>query len=328
MRFLPLNHTNFIVELKDLDETLALLSALQAAPLPGINEMIPAACTLMIGFSPDITSAEELAGQILKLDLSQPVSRDDKFVEVPVDYNGEDLAEVAEITGLSIQEVIRRHTEREYMVAFCGFAPGFGYLVGGDPALRVPRRKTPRTRIPAGSVALAGNFSGVYPQVSPGGWQLIGATPVKMWDLTRSPPAYFQPGYRVRFVDLAAAKSIISIPPASEPVRAQTSSDESAVRFSITASPLPALFQDLGRFGQTGQGVSASGALDRGSFKAANRLVGNAEDEPCLELTGGGFSFRSHGAAVIGITGAPCGIRIRTESGKTSNSRNLYAGCA
>ena len=319
MRFLPLNHTNFIAELKDLDETLALLSALQAAELPGLTDMIPAARTLMIGFSPAITSAEELAGEILQLNLAQPVSRDDKCVEVPVNYNGEDLADVAQITGLSVQEVIRRHTSRDYRVAFCGFAPGFGYLVGGDPALRVPRRKTPRTRIPAGAVGLAGEFSGVYPQASPGGWQLIGTTPLKMWDLTRTPPAYVQPGYRVRFVDLASAKRIVCTPPAIEPETSQPESetDKNAVRFSILAAPLPALFQDLGRFGQTGQGVSASGALDRGAFKAANRIAGNAETEPCLELTGGGFSFRSHGAAVIGITGAPCGIRIRTGAGKT-----------
>jgi biotin-dependent carboxylase-like uncharacterized protein len=226
------------------------------------------------------------------------------------------LPEVAEITGLTVAEVVRRHTERDYMVAFCGFAPGFGYLVGGDPALHVPRRKTPRTRIPAGSVGLAGNFSGVYPQISPGGWQLIGTTPVKMWDLTRTPPAFFQPGYRVRFVDLATSKREFSIPataPKAEPPRA----DKSTVQFSILAAPLPALFQDFGRFGQTGQGVSTSGALDRGAFKAANRVTGNAENEPCLELTGGGFSFRSSGSAVIGITGAPCDITIRTANSKT-----------
>ncbi len=319
MRFLPLNHTNFIVELKDLDETLALLSTLQAKPLPGIKEMIPAARTLMIGFAPDIATAQDLAWTISKLDLGGPVGRDDKCVEVPVDYNGEDLPEVAELTGLSVQDIIRRHTEREYMVAFCGFAPGFGYLVGGDPALHVPRRKTPRTRIPAGSVGLAGNFSGVYPQISPGGWQLIGTTPVKMWDLARTPPAYVQPGYRVRFTDLAATKRHISIPPAAGEAKtpAQTHVPENAVQFAILAAPLPALFQDLGRFGQTGQGVSASGALDRGAFKAANRIAGNPETEPCLELMGGGFSFRSTGRAVIGITGAPCGIRIRTAAGKT-----------
>jgi hypothetical protein len=114
------------------------------------------------------------------------------------------------LTGLSVEEVIRRHTDSEFTVAFCGFAPGFGYLVGGDPALQVPRRQSPRTKIPAGSVALAGAFSGVYPQASPGGWQIIGTTPEKMWDLSRDPPALFQPGYRVRFADLAKSKATIA----------------------------------------------------------------------------------------------------------------------
>ena len=316
IRFLPANRTTLLAELKDLDETLALFSALRAEPLPGIKEMIPAARTLMIGFAPDITNAEELAGKIAKLDLTQPVRRDDRLVEVPVDYNGEDLPEVAEITGLAVAEIIRRHTERDYMVAFCGFAPGFGYLVGGDPALHVPRRKTPRTRIPAGSVGLAGDFTGVYPQISPGGWQIIGTTPVKMWDITRTPPAYFQPGYRVRFIDLASSKREFSIPTMPAAALEAPRTDDNAVQFSILAAPLPALFQDLGRFGQTGQGVSTSGALDRGAFKAANRLTGNTENEPCLELTGGGFSFRSQGSAVIAFTGAPCAISIRTENGK------------
>jgi KipI family sensor histidine kinase inhibitor len=328
MRFLPLNLTSFLVELNDLDETLALLAALQANPPPGIKEMVPAARTLMISFAPEVTSAAALAGSLSKLDLVAPVRQDDRIVEVPVDYHGEDLAEVAELTGLSVEEVIRRHTSREYKVAFCGFAPGFGYLVGGDPALHVPRRKSPRTRIPAGSVGLAGNFSGVYPQVSPGGWQLIGTTPVKMWDITRNPPAYFQPGYRVRFVDLAKAKTQLSVAMPAEPADApQAEPAGENAQFSVTAALLPASFQDLGRYGQTGQGVSASGALDRGAFKTANRMVGNDETTPCLELMGGGFSFRSNARAVIGVAGAPCAITIRTAEGKALTART-YAPLA
>ena len=318
MRFLPLSLTSFLVELDDLDETLALLAALQANPPPGIREMVPAARTLMISFAAEVTSAAALAASLSKLDLVAPIRQDDRIVEVPVDYHGEDLGEVAELTGLGVAEVIRRHTSRDYKVAFCGFAPGFGYLVGGDPALHVPRRKTPRTRIPAGSVGLAGNFSGVYPQVSPGGWQLIGTTPLKMWDITRTPPAYFQPGYRVRFIDLATVKTQVSVSMPAPPAEAPPSdpAGENAGQFSVITAPLPALFQDLGRFGQTGQGVSASGALDRGAFKAANRMVGNAEAEPCLELMGGGFSFRGNKRVVIGLAGAPCALKIRTADGK------------
>lgn len=321
MRFLPVNLDSLLVELPSLDETLSLFGVLQAQALPGIKDIIPAARTLLISFAPHVTSATALAAQISQLDLRGVINRASQCVEVPVDYNGEDLPDVAALTGLTMADVIRRHTEHEYMVAFCGFAPGFGYLTGGDPALQVPRRKTPRTRIPAGSVGLAGGFSGVYPQASPGGWQIIGTTPLKMWDLSRTPPALFQPGYHVRFIDRAKAGRDFFIPARPDPVPVSPPQTpalaDQTIGFLVLATPLPALFQDLGRFGQTGQGVSNSGAMDRGALKAANRLVGNAVTEPCLELTGGGFTFRSTGRTVIGLTGAPCDLTIHTADGQT-----------
>jgi KipI family sensor histidine kinase inhibitor len=315
MRFLPVSLTTILVELADLDETLALFASLQADPIGGIEEMVPAARTLMIRFRPEKVSVAALAARISIRDLSAKIAPSKHLVEIPVRYDGEDLADVAELTGLSVEEVIRRHTESEFTVAFCGFAPGFGYLVGGDPALHVPRRKSPRTRIPAGSVALAGAFSGVYPQASPGGWQIIGTTPVKMWDIDRDPGALFQPGYRVRFFDLEKAGKTVSIP---EPVaRAEKLVPADAPQFKVLAAPMPAMFQDLGRFGQTGQGVSASGALDRSAFNAANRIVGNPANTPTLELTLGGFSFESNIRAVIGLAGASCPVTVRDSTGRS-----------
>lgn len=315
MRFLPVSLTTILVELADLDETLALFASLQAAPVDGIEEMVPAARTLMIRFRPEKVSATELATRISTRDLSAKIAPSEQLVEIPVRYDGEDLNDVAELTGLSVEEVICRHTESEFTVAFCGFAPGFGYLVGGDPALHVPRRKSPRTRIPAGSVALAGAFSGVYPQASPGGWQIIGTTPVKMWDIDRDPGALFQPGYRVRFFDMETSGKTVSIPePAS---RADRTAAAETAQFKVRAAPMPALFQDLGRFGQTGQGVSASGALDRGAFTAANRIVGNPVNMPALELILGGFSFESNVRAVIGLAGAPCLVTVRDAAGRS-----------
>ncbi|NYJ02029.1 allophanate hydrolase subunit 1 [Nocardioides thalensis] len=122
-------------------------------------------------------------------------------VVVPVAYDGADLDVVARLTGLSVEEVVAAHTGTSWRVAFGGFAPGFAYLVGGDPRLQVPRRDTPRTAVPAGSVGLAGEFSGVYPRESPGGWQLIGRTDEVMWDVDREPPALLAPGATVRFVE-------------------------------------------------------------------------------------------------------------------------------
>jgi KipI family sensor histidine kinase inhibitor len=124
----------------------------------------------------------------------------DTVLDVPVVYDGQDLAEVADILGCSADEVVRRHTGTVWTVAFCGFAPGFGYLTDGTGSWDVPRRSTPRTTVPAGAVALAGEFSGVYPRESPGGWQLIGRTRLQVFDLDRDPPALLAPLTRVRFV--------------------------------------------------------------------------------------------------------------------------------
>ena len=321
MRILPVSLRTLLVELADLNETLALFASLQAEPVAGVEEVIPAARTLMIRFEPDIVSAERLAARLAERDLSRPPERRGALVEVPTLYDGEDLEEVARLTGLGVQEVIARHAASEFTVAFSGFAPGFGYLVGGDTALHVPRRQSPRTRIPAGSVALAGAFSGVYPQTSPGGWQLIGTTPVPMWDLQRSPPALFQPGDRVRFVPIDATEAArlkaeieARAAPAPEP-------DTAPGGLLVQAAPMPALFQDRGRFGETGQGVSASGALDAGAMRLANRLVGNRSDAPVLEITGGGLRFEAREAAVVALAGAPAPLTLTDASGRVLATR-------
>jgi KipI family sensor histidine kinase inhibitor len=127
------------------------------------------------------------------------VAADTAEVVITVRYDGPDLADVAALTGLTEDEVVAAHTETGWTVGFGGFAPGFAYLVGGDSRLHVPRRDTPRPSVPAGSVGLAGNFSGIYPRSSPGGWQLIGRTDAELFDVNRDPPAILQPGMRVRF---------------------------------------------------------------------------------------------------------------------------------
>lgn len=121
-------------------------------------------------------------------------------IEISVVYDGADLDDVARHTGLSADEVVAAHTGTPWTVAFGGFAPGFSYLVGGDPRLHVPRRESPRGRVPAGSVGLAGEFSGIYPRESPGGWQLVGRTDLTMWDTAREEPALLTAGMTVRFV--------------------------------------------------------------------------------------------------------------------------------
>ena len=300
MRFLPVNLDALLVELDDLPQTLALLAALQAEPLDGVLELVPAARTILVRFRPSAVSAQALATAIAGRRLDRATERAGTLVEIAVDYRGEDLDEVARMLGTTREQVIAWHTGSEYTVAFTGFAPGFAYLSGGDPRLVVPRRKTPRTQVPAGSVALAGDFSAVYPQQSPGGWQLIGVTATPMWDLARPVPALLQPGFRVRFVD--ATGRTAQTPKASVEAPPRPAHDGPALE--VLRPGLQALFQDLGRHGQAGQGVSASGALDQGALRTANRLVGNAPGAAALEIVDGGFALRSHGDTVLAVTGA------------------------
>lgn len=129
------------------------------------------------------------------------------LVEVPVVYDGPDLAFVAERWGVTEAEVVARHTSWEFVSAFCGFAPGFAYLVGLPVGLSVPRLSTPRPRVENGAVGLAGEYCGVYPSASPGGWRLLGRTDLTLWDVTRDPPALLAPGTRVRFRDASSLGS-------------------------------------------------------------------------------------------------------------------------
>lgn len=201
MRLLPCGDAGLLIELADLDAVLAMYAELDDLQPTGIIDMVPAARTLLLTIDPAVTDPAAVA-QVVRGCSPTPEARPSAGqVEVPVVYDGPDLDEVASLTGLSTREVIRVHTEHEWTVAFCGFAPGFGYLVSSDVRLDVPRRENPRTKVPAGAVALAGGFSAVYPRESPGGWQLIGRTEVIAWDLTRDPPALFAPGVRVRFVE-------------------------------------------------------------------------------------------------------------------------------
>jgi KipI family sensor histidine kinase inhibitor len=316
MRFLPVNLNAVLVELDDLTQTLALLASLRADPIAGIEELVPAARTLLVSFRPAAIAADELVRRIGQRSLDARETRIDKRIEIPVRYDGEDLAEVAGLLGITPDEVVRRHTGSDYTVAFTGFAPGFAYLSGGHPSLNVPRRKVPRTRIPAGAVGLAGSFSGVYPQASPGGWQIIGITDAPMWDLSRAAPALpalLQPGDTVRFVDVTAQPH--AAPVAATAAPSQPAAAPGGCAFEIRAAGLQALLQDGGRHGQAKQGVSASGAMDRRSLQAANRLVGNASDAACIEIAYGGFQLACRGDAVVAVTGADGPVTLTRADG-------------
>jgi KipI family sensor histidine kinase inhibitor len=201
MRFLRAGGSAVLVELDGLEQVIGLHAALCRTPPAGTVELVPAARTVLVVFDGSATSADRVVADVRRREIDPAGEQGGSLVEIPVVYDGEDLREVAELTGLTEQEVVTRHRQPEYRVAFCGFAPGFAYIAGADPALRVPRRDTPRTRVPAGSVGLADEFTGIYPREMPGGWQLIGCTDAVLWSLDREPPALLPPGTRIRFVE-------------------------------------------------------------------------------------------------------------------------------
>jgi KipI family sensor histidine kinase inhibitor len=182
-------------------EVLAWVDALGAARLPGVLDIVPAARTVLVKLdNPRLQGVirQRLRKMRVAADIDAPADRSADVV-IDVVYDGPDLTEVANHTGLTTAQVINAHTSTLWRVGFSGFAPGFAYLVDGDERLRVPRRSEPRTSVPAGSVALAGEFSAIYPRQSPGGWQLIGHTNAVLWDLDRPNPALLTQGMWVQF---------------------------------------------------------------------------------------------------------------------------------
>ena len=194
MKLLPYGPRAVLAEFGTLQEVMSAATTWRAAAFPGVLEVVPAARTVLVVHD----------GSFLVDSLRSPAPGVGPTVEpaqvtIDVDYDGEDLAEVAATCGLSVAEVVVLHTSAQYSVAFCGFMPGFGYLVGLPAALHIARRATPRTRVPVGSVAIAAEFTGVYPQASPGGWHLLGRTDAELCNEQREPPALLHPGTVVRF---------------------------------------------------------------------------------------------------------------------------------
>jgi KipI family sensor histidine kinase inhibitor len=182
-------------------EVLAWTGALREAALPGVLDIVPASRTVLLKLAgPRHQSAVRRRLRTLQVAPDTVTTTPpEQPMTIDVVYDGADLAEVADRTGLSTAQVINAHTSTPWQVGFCGFAPGFAYLVGGDPRLAVPRRSEPRSSVPAGAVGLAGEFTGIYPRRSPGGWQLIGHTEAVMWDIDRPNPALLTPGMWVQF---------------------------------------------------------------------------------------------------------------------------------
>jgi KipI family sensor histidine kinase inhibitor len=203
---------------------VALAAAVRASSLPGVLDVAPAYASVCVRYDPAAWSTIRLSafdaiaarvGTFVDNAASTPIQAPSPVLEIPVCYGGEfgpDLGAVAQHAGLDKAAVIARHNAADYRVAMLGFAPGFPYLLGLDPALHTPRRASPRTRVPAGSVAIGGAQTGIYPRASPGGWQIIGRTPLRLFDPHRDPPAWLAAGARVRFRAIDAEQFVTATP--------------------------------------------------------------------------------------------------------------------
>ncbi len=333
-RVRPLGDRALIVDLPDLRSVIALHAALAARPR-GVEDVVLAARTLAVLTEPrriDLDRARTwveraLAGALVREPStrqpsaaeprgeagSAPGPADGSVPEVVIDvvYDGEDLPALERSTGVAVDELIRRHTRAVWRVAFCGFAPGFGYLVTDDDWFQVPRRPSPRTRVPAGAVGLAGGFSGVYPREGPGGWQLIGRTDAPLWRPRAARPALLVPGAVVRFREVAALPddAAVDIPAEHGDELAATVPAVTVPAVTVVRAGPQLLVEDLGRPGFASVGAGRSGALDRAALRLANRLVGNHETAAGVEALVGA-ELRFERGAWFAVTGARGALRL------------------
>jgi KipI family sensor histidine kinase inhibitor len=259
----------------------ALDLVLAHAPFDGFRESVPTHRSLLVLYDATVARFSSVARILLSLAASAgPPPPPGPLHQIPVAYGGEngpDLAALAAERGLSEREAVRLHSCREYTAFMLGFTPGFPYLGLLPETLRCPRRATPRVRVPAGSVAVAGRQTGIYPVASPGGWHVLGRTSLRLFDPLRDEPALVSPGDRVRFTPVA------ELPPAEPPLPARAFPGPAIVE--VLEPGLLTTVQDGGRAGRRRVGVSAAGPMDARAHAAANRAVGNPPGAAALECT-------------------------------------------
>lgn len=284
----------------------ALDARLLTSPFPGYQEAIPAHCTLLVLYDPllcDHATAVAAVEEVIAQATPAETSERSTLRELSVVYGGEhgaDLQAVAEACELTPAQVVERHTAMELTAFMLGFSPGFAYLGLLPPELQRPRRAEPRERVPAGSVAIAGPFTAVYPTASAGGWHLIGRTAQPMFDPTADPPSLILPGDRVRF------RAVDTLFPAAAPAPPhETFLHEAALE--VREPGLFTTVQDAGRPGRRRLGVAPSGALDLPALVAANRTLGNLEDAAALECTLSGPALRFLAGREFAVAGADLG---------------------
>lgn len=328
----PMGERAFLLEVDDLEAVLAVHASLAAARADGVVDVVPAARTVLVRIDPRRIAPSSARSWAIgaAAEATPGVAAGGPLVELDIAYDGADLLKTADLLGIGVDELVERHSGAEWRVAFTGFAPGFGYLVSDDWPFDVPRLESPRTRVPAGSVGLAGRFSGAYPRETPGGWRLIGTTAARLFDPDAASPALLAPGARVRFRPSRSGSAVAGRTSSSPgtgvlPHAGRSAADDPASAgtpvpgngagsrsrgIRIVEPGLLATLQDLGRPGAASIGVAVSGALDRGALRTANRLLGNRESAAGIEVTMGGLRAVAETDLWVAVTGAWGPIRL------------------
>ncbi len=294
----PFGDTGLLIGVADIEEAHRLAAAVLGAQWPGVEDVVVGFDAVTVIVDPTVANTADLAAVVAALPTAGSSPPNGRLVEIGVRFDGEDLDDVAALCSLSGDQVVALLTSCDLLVAFLGFAPGFAYLVGLPPALAaIARRRTPRPTVPCGAVALGGGFAGIYPRSSPGGWQLLGSSDVRLFDPQTPPFALLAPGDRVRFL---SDERVGSAPTRRPRERLETSNKR---RVTVESPGLLSLVEDQGRVGSAALGVTRSGGADPFSLRIANKLLGNDESAAALEITASGPSLRFGSDAHCGVVG-------------------------
>ena len=349
MHFAPLGDSAVVVTWPELaaedrsGAVVGLSERLNRARLPGVMAVVPAFASVTVFYDPlglnhkRVNPFATIGAMIAEHAVAVGVAvelESGRVVELPVRYGGEDgpdLVAVAAHAGLSEDEVIARHSAAGYRVEAIGFTPGFPYLSGLPPELAMPRRSTPRAKVPAGTVGIGGRQAGVYPLESPGGWQLIGRTDAMLFDAAKAEPAMLRVGDRVKFRVASAASKAKDAGRVCHPLDDKPLEGGGAGLRVVSAGMFTTV-QDLGRPGQRAAGVPSGGATDAIAARIANLLVGNAESEAGLELTmiGPEIEFLSDGLIALGgaeFAGCAAWQPVRVTAGQRIKFGAALSGC-
>ena len=297
-----------IIDVQVNAHAIAIAAAVRDDVIPGVRDVVSTYRSVAVYFDPLVTDIRDVHSSLDRASAATVSPVKGRSIEIPVEYGGQwgpDLPDVAAFGGLSSEDVINRHGNREYRVFMLGFLPGFAYLGSVDPSIAAPRKASPRQRVRAGSVGIAGAQTAVYPADSPGGWQIIGHTSTRMFDATQWPAALLAPGDSVRFRPEPHA-----VRPEITSVRSAALSVAAARSVSVIDPGLLTTVQDGGRWGHQSLGVPVCGAMDWVAQRTANALVGNAPGEAVLEATLAGPKLRFEQRTTFAVAGADLGATL------------------